>query len=156
MRILGFFAILLLAACAGQPVDPNAACTALARPIAAAAIGLPTGGATIESAKLVGPSALEVRAKLPFATAPAEVAIAAALPEHCQVIGAIAPVDPKAPAIRFQVNLPTQWNGNSLQFGGGGFNGVLVNGLGLPPSARPDLPGPLARGYVTYGTDSGH
>ncbi len=154
--LLPLSSLLLLAACAGQPVDPNAACAALARPIPAAAIGLPTGGATIASAKLVAPSALEVRSKLPFAPAPAEVAIAPALPEHCQVIGAIAPVDPKAPPIRFQVNLPTQWNGNSLQYGGGGFNGVLVTGLGYTPSARPDLPAPLARGYVTFGTDSGH
>jgi len=156
MRILGICAILLLAACASRPVDPTAACTALAQPIPAAAIGLPTGGATIESAKLVAPSALEIRAKVPFGPPPPEVAVAPALPEHCQVIGAIAPIDPKAPPIRFQVNLPTQWNGNSLQYGGGGFNGVLITGLGLTPSARPDRPAPLARGYVTYGTDSGH
>jgi hypothetical protein len=34
------------------------------------------------------------------------------------VVGAIAPVDPKAPPIRFEVNFPTQWNGSSVQFGG--------------------------------------
>ena len=78
------------------------------------------------------------------------------LPQHCRVLGRIAPVDPAAPPILFQVNLPAQWNGRSLQYGGGGFNGVLVTGLGLPPAARFDQPGPLARGYVTYGTDSGH
>ena len=33
---------------------------------------------------------------------------------------------------------------------------MLITGLGLPPSARIDRPGPLARGFVTYGTDSGH
>jgi feruloyl esterase len=33
---------------------------------------------------------------------------------------------------------------------------VLINGLALTTSARPDRPAPLARGYVTYGTDSGH
>jgi feruloyl esterase len=149
-------AALLLAACAGQPVDPNAACAALKQPIPAGAIGLPTGGAVIESATLVAATDLVVRPKVPFGPPPPEVAIGPALPEHCQVVGAIAPVDPKAPAIRFQVNLPTQWNGNSLQYGGGGFNGVLITGLNLTPSARPDRPGPLARGYVTYGTDSGH
>ena len=156
MRIAALLATLLLAACAGTPVDPNAACAALKAPIAAGAIGLATGGATIESVTLVAPSALEVRPKVPFAPPPPEVAIAPALPEHCQVVGAIAPVDPKAPAIRFQVNLPSDWNGNSLQYGGGGFNGTLISGLALTPSARPDLPAPLARGYVTYGTDSGH
>jgi len=111
---------------------------------------------TIESATLVAPTPLMLRPKVPFSPPPPEIAVAPALPEHCQVIGAIAPADPKAPSIRFQVNLPTQWNRSSLQYGGGGFNGVLVNGLSLTPSARPDRPGPLARGYVTYGTDSGH
>jgi feruloyl esterase len=150
-------AAILLAACASKPtIDPQAACAALAQPVPAGAIGLPTAGARIESAKLVAASPLEVRPKTPFGPPPPEVAIGPALPEHCQVLGAIAPVDPQAPPIRFQVNLPTQWNGNSLQYGGGGFNGVLINGLALTPSARPDRPGPLARGYVTYGTDSGH
>jgi feruloyl esterase len=156
MRIATLSAALLLTACASQPVDPTAACLALKAPISASAIGLPSGAAAIESATLVAPSALQVRPKVPFAPPPPEVAIAPALPEHCQVIGAIAPIDPKAPPIRFQVNLPTDWNGRSLQYGGGGFNGVLINGLALTPSPRPDLPGPLARGYVTYGTDSGH
>src|SRR6185503_1175959 len=156
MRYAALSALFALSPCAAQSVDPAAACAALTAPIQAGAIGLPTNGAAIESAKLVAPSALEVRPKVPFGPPPPEVAIAPALPEHCQVIGAIAPVDLKAPPIRFQVNLPTQWNGNSLQYGGGGFNGVLITGLALPPSARPDRPAPLARGYVTYGTDSGH
>ena len=156
MRALLLSALLLFAGCASGPVDPNAACAALAQPIPATAIGLPTSGARIESATLVAPSLLAVRPKVPFAPPPPEVAVAPALPEYCQVAGAIAPVDPKAPPIRFQVNLPTRWNGNSMQYGGGGFNGVLISGLALTPSARPDLPAPLARGYVTYGTDSGH
>ena len=156
MRQFGQILALCLAGCASQSVDPGAACTALMGAIPAAAIGLPSRGATINSATLVAPSALEVRPKVPFAPPPPEIAVAPALPEYCQVTGAIAPVDPAAPPIRFQVNLPTQWNGNSLQYGGGGFNGVLINGLALTPSGRPDLPPPLARGYVTYGTDSGH
>jgi len=43
-----------------------------------------------------------------------------------------------------------------LQYGGGGFNGVLISALGLPPSYPYDKPSPLALGFVTYGTDSGH
>ncbi|HLX81027.1 MAG TPA: tannase/feruloyl esterase family alpha/beta hydrolase [Burkholderiales bacterium] len=156
MKVLLLSAVLLAAGCASKPVDPNAACAALAQPIPAAAIGLPTSGASIESATLVAPSPLSVRPKVPFAPPPPEIAVAPALPEYCQVNGAIAPVDPKAPPIRFQVNLPTQWNGNSLQYGGGGFNGTLISGLALTPSARPDRAAPLALGYVTYGTDSGH
>jgi len=147
MRLFASALALLLAGCAGRFVDPVEGCAAMKEPMK---------GVTIESATLIAPTPLMLRPKLPFSPPPPEIAIAPALPEHCQVIGAIAPADPKAPRIRFQVNLPTQWNGNSLQYGGGGFNGVLINGLSLTPSARPDRPGPLARGYVTYGTDSGH
>ena len=147
MRILASAVALLLAGCAGRPLDPVEGCAAMKEP---------RKGVTIESATLVAPTPLMVRPKVPFSPPPPEIAVAPALPQYCQVIGAIAPADPKAPPIRFQVNLPTRWNGNSLQYGGGGFNGVLITGLGLTPSARPDRPGPLARGYVTYGTDSGH
>jgi feruloyl esterase len=148
--------LVALAGCATRPVDPREACAALMAPVPASAIGLPTRGATIESATLVAPAPPSVPAKLPFQPLPAELRVVPATPEHCRVLGAIAPHDPKAPPIRFQVNLPTQWNGRYLQFGGGGFNGVLVTGLGLPPSAHPDRPAPLARGFVTAGTDSGH
>ena len=79
-----------------------------------------------------------------------------AMPSHCRVVGEIAPLDTTAPPIRFQVNLPVDWNGRAVQYGGGGFNGVLITGLSFPPAARPDAAAPLARGYVTYGTDSGH
>ena len=33
---------------------------------------------------------------------------------------------------------------------------MLITGLGLPPAYPFDKPSPLARGFVTYGTDSGH
>jgi feruloyl esterase len=141
---------------AGKAVDPAQACAALTRPIDEQLIGLPSGGATIESAMLVAPAPLSLNPKPLFSPPPPDFAVIPATPEYCKVVGAIAPVDPKAPPIRFQVNLPTQWNGRSFQYGGAGFNGVLITGLGLPAAARPDLPSPLMRGYVTYGTDSGH
>ena len=43
-----------------------------------------------------------------------------------------------------------------MQYGGGGFNGVLITGLALAPGQPYDAPAPLARGYATVGTDSGH
>lgn len=150
----------LLAGCATAPGGDAVAarpaqerCAALQGSwIDATAIGLPTGGATIDSATLVAATPLSVteRAPTPAAT------ITPALPAHCKVLGRIAPVDPAAPPIQFQVNLPVEWNGRSVQYGGGGFNGVLINALGLLPAQPYGTPGPLAQGYVTYGTDSGH
>lgn len=147
---------LLLSACATAPRDPALACSELAsRSIDAASIGLPTRGAMIDSATLTAASPAGALPNPPFSPLPPEL-IAAALPEHCRVLGTIASVDPQAPPIKFQVNLPSDWNGRSIQYGGGGFNGVLITGLALPPASRPDRPHPLARGYATYGTDSGH
>ncbi|MBC5785733.1 tannase/feruloyl esterase family alpha/beta hydrolase [Ramlibacter sp. USB13] len=124
---------------AGQAIHPNH-------------IGLPSNGAKIDSAVLVTASTASTleRGPTPAAT------IVPALPARCKVLGHIAPVDPNAPPIHFQVNLPVAWNGRSVQYGGGGFNGVLITGEALVPAARYDQPGPLAQGYVTYGTDSGH
>jgi feruloyl esterase len=133
--------------------DPKAGCAALAgTTIAPAQIGLPSGAATIDSATLTSPSTLTVAERGPTPAA----MITPAAPEYCKLLGRIAPLDPKAPAILFQVNLPTQWNGRSVQYGGGGFNGVLITALGLVPAAPYDKPSPLAQGFVTVGTDSGH
>jgi hypothetical protein len=106
----------------------------------------------IDSATLQAPSQLIV-----FERGPTPAArIAPANPAFCKVLGHIEPTDPKAPPINFEVNLPVEWNGRSVQYGGGGFNGTLITGLGLPPAYPFDKPSPLARGFVTYGTDSGH
>ena len=74
----------------------------------------------------------------------------------CKVLGTIDPVNMSAPAITFEVNLPTTWNGKTLQLGGGFFDGVLVTGLGGTVGAKASTPPPLAQGYVTIGSDSGH
>ncbi len=141
------------ALCAVAPTSE--ACAKLKEAVPANSIGLPNGGIAIEQAELMPPAPL-AEAELPFGPLPPFVAVTPATPEYCKVVGAIAPVDPKAPPIRFQVNLPTQWNGSSVQYGGGGFNGMLITGLLLPPLARADQASPLALGFVTYGTDSGH
>lgn len=147
----------LLTACSSRGAltgaDLKAGCAALAgTTIAPAQIGLPSGAATIDTATwtAAAPMAVAERGPTPAAT------ITPATPDHCKVIGKIAPLDPKAPNIVFQVNLPAQWNGRSVQYGGGGFNGVLITGLSLVPAAPYDKPAPLAQGYVTVGTDSGH
>jgi feruloyl esterase len=73
------------------------------------------------------------------------------LPAYCSVNGSMAPVDssPNAKPINFQVTFPPRWNGRSAQLGGGGMNGTIPGLTGGPGS-------PFARGYVTYGSDSGH
>lgn len=76
--------------------------------------------------------------------------------EFCKVMGNIHPVTYNAPDIEFEVNLPSNWNGKSLQFGGGGFNGTVVTGLGRYVKQPSSEATPLARGYVTLGSDSGH
>jgi hypothetical protein len=110
-------------------------CTALTgATIPKSAIGLPTSGAVVESASFV---------------------VDPVTGTYCKLSGGIKPVDPSAPDIKFQVNLPEHWNGKMLQFGGGGMNGIVATGVRLYLFA-PAKPQPLARGYVTFGSDSGH
>lgn len=124
--------------------DPAASCKALSSASA--------GATSIDTAALVDATPFAVAEK---GATPAG-RVSPATPSFCRVLGHVDPVDPKAPPIRFEVNLPLQWNGRSVQYGGGGFNGVLITGVTLPPAAPFDGPSPLARGFVTYGTDSGH
>ena len=107
--------------------------------IPATSIGLPTNGATIVSATFV--TAMDS---------------GNTNGEFCKVLGGIHAVDPTAPDIKFEVNLPTRWNNRVLHMGGGGFDGTLVNGLGGASNQIPTSPTPLALGYVTLGSDSGH
>lgn len=124
--------------------DAVAACAALS--------GAGAGATRIDAAALSEPKPLSVAEGGPTPAA----RITPATPAFCRVLGHIDPTDPKAPPIRFQLNLPLKWNGRSVQYGGGGFNGVLITGLALPPAAPFDSASPLARGFATYGTDSGH
>jgi feruloyl esterase len=155
-RALATLAVMaVLAGCATAPLtaNPQPACAALAgMVIPSAAIGLPSGVATLDSAVLVAASEQAVAERGPTPAG----RITPALPLHCKVLGRIAPIHGDSPSIHFQVNLPVHWNGRSVQYGGGGFNGVLITGTALVPAARFDQPAPLTRGYVTYGTDSGH
>ncbi len=107
--------------------------------IPSGAIGLPTSGGVVVSASLVMTNDAGNRNG-----------------EFCKILGSIHPVDPLAPDIRFQLNLPTSWNNRSLQMGGGGFDGSVVTGLGGASNQVATAPTPLAQGYVTLGSDSGH
>ena len=135
----GAAAAALLAGCASEPAVRPAtelatACgTFQGRAIAPGRIGLPSGEAKVDTAQWM-----------------------AASPASCRLLGTIAPLDPKAPKIHFQLNLPANWNGKALQYGGGGFNGVLITGLAPLRDAPNSAPTPLAQGYATFGTDSGH
>ncbi len=119
---------------------PQEACAALANlTIEPGAISLPTHGATINAATLVAADAKDNPNG-----------------EFCQVLGAILPVDPAAPNINFEINLPSQWNNKALHYGGGGYDGALVTGLANVRFFKPGTETPLKRGYVTFGSDSGH
>jgi hypothetical protein len=155
MRRFQFDRIALLATTLAGLSTINAASAAtLADDAASVCSGLAgsSGAVTIDAATLQAPSPLSVAERGPTPSG----RVTPANPAFCKVLGSIAPTDAKAPLIKFEVNLPVEWNGRSLQYGGGGFNGVLISGLGLPPAYPFDKPSPLARGFVTYGTDSGH
>lgn len=142
--VAAIVAALNAAGCASNLPAPPSSPTACAElngiAIAPQAIGLPTTGAVVTSAVIV----------------PAAGTGVATVAEYCKVLGDINPVDATAPKIKFQVNLPSNWNGKALMFGGGGYNGVLATGLGNVPAGPADKPAPLARGYATFGSDSGH
>jgi feruloyl esterase len=161
--LLGGLALLQGCSTPAPPAGPpqldagaQARCAALAGTVIPGSVlalpGIASGAATIDSASFLRETVLSLSDRGPTPAA----MINPATPNFCKVLGHIAPVDPAAPNINFQVNLPESWNGRSVQYGGGGFNGVLISGLGLLPAARYEAPAPLAQGYVTVGTDSGH
>lgn len=125
--VLGAALLALTGQQSTQAQDPCASLKGLVIP--ASAIGKPTSGA--------------------------QVTAAAVTDNYCKVTGAIRPVDRSAPDINFQVNLPADWNGKAVHFGGAGYNGSVVTGMGptaVPPGVRPAI----AQGYATFGSDSGH
>ena len=107
--------------------------------ILASAIGLPTGGATVETALAVG------------ASEPKNVD-----GDFCKVTGTIRNATASTAVFEFEVNLPNRWNGRALQMGGGGYDGSLVNALGPYTLQLPGEETPLKRGYVTLGSNGGH
>jgi len=93
------------------------------RSIPAPVIGLPTRGALIWSASVVKAAAPGNRNG-----------------EYCRIVGSIRAVQDTTPDIRFEVNLPSRWNGRALQMGGGGYSGVVVSGTEPMPFAPDSTP----------------
>lgn len=131
----------------GDSLNPPAAAAApltcsqlVGKTVPAASIGLPTTGATVSAAT----------------TMPASGSGATAVGEYCLVSGAISPVDPAAPQIKFQIAMPTTWNSKIMMFGGGGYDGTIPAPTGNVPAGPTTQLTPLGRGYATFASDSGH
>ena len=119
-----------------QAAVPAPCATMNHREVPASVIALPTRGAFVQKARhMNGPAG-----------------------GFCMLLGQIRSIDPNADPIRFELNLPDTWNGKALQYGGGAFNGYLHESDGLRATVLGDRrePAPLARGYATFGSDSGH
>lgn len=141
---IGFAALCALSGCVNHPPAPPGAlaCSQMLNIVVpASAIALPTDGAIVSSATEV------------LVAAPAGEK---SLPAYCKVLGSITALDPSAPSIRFELDLPAEWNGKALMLGGGGFNGTIPHTAGNIPAGPVDRPVPLARGYAVFASDSGH
>lgn len=138
---------------ANAQIDGPGACEALAAmDVPTDAMRISTGGVNVATA---------VFAPATARTTADNGDIVLELPAHCIVQGEIAPVDPEAPPILFNVNLPAEWNGKALQSGGGGLGGNRNTAPGRKASGRFDPQPytdtyPLTDGYVTFGGDEGH
>jgi feruloyl esterase len=133
-------ALSTLAGCASKQEPPTACTGLLNTQIPAAAIGLPTTGAMVTATELM----------------PATGTGAAAVGAYCKLSADIYPVDPKAPHIKLTVNLPANYNGKGLMLGGGGYNGTIPASNGNIPAGPANTLVPLAQGYATFSSDSGH
>lgn len=136
--------LFVLTACTTTP-PPQAStpksCTELnTLTLPASAIGLPTNGARVISTELIAAAGTGPKA----------------IGAYCKLVGEIKPVDPSAPAIRFQLDLPEQWNKRALMLGGGGYDGTIPDPAANVPAGPIDQPTPLGRGYATFSSDSGH
>ncbi|ADJ45778.1 feruloyl esterase [Amycolatopsis mediterranei S699] len=115
---------------AASPAAPDCAGLAGVR-IPASVMSLPTSGGVVTAASVVPGG-------------------------YCRVDADLHPVDPAAPAIKLRVALPLAWNHKALMFGGGGYNGTIPDVTANVPFGPADRPAPLARGYATFASDSGH
>ena len=141
-RSCGFIlAAALLVASGSARAVPALSCPDMAaQTIPASAIGLLTTGAAV--------------------TAAVDIAAGGSAPqthgEYCQVSISINPVDPHAPKILMQLDLPEAWNKRAMMYGGGGYNGSIPKLTDNVPAGPADKLTPLGRGYAVFASDSGH
>jgi pimeloyl-ACP methyl ester carboxylesterase len=139
-RTAGIFVVVAGLAIASHAQETTHLATADCAPlkdfsIPASAIGLPTSGATVQTAVTSSGTTTGV---------------------FCQVAGIVKAKNPASPNLQFEVNLPLDWNRRALQMGGGGYDGSLVTGA-TPFTLQPaNTPTPLKQGFVTLGSDGGH
>lgn len=124
------------------------------RAAALALAGLLTGAAPANALSKCNPAALAGLgvANVTIVSA-VDVPASGANPELCNVLGTVRTTGFGAPdgSARFELSLPSPWNGKFLFFGSGGLAGTLS------PSANPvDILEAPAKGYATIVTDTGH
>src|SRR3954466_12769411 len=108
---------LMLCGTVALPRIAVAADRALGADAAAACAAL--SGAGADAVKIDAAALTEAKPLTVMDAGPTPAArITPAPPHFCGVLGHIGPTDAKAPPIRFQLNLPLQWNGRSVQYGG--------------------------------------
>jgi pimeloyl-ACP methyl ester carboxylesterase len=166
-------ALAVLAACGGSDETPAVVAPVVPQPIVLATVTAKTpctslsGKTLAASAIKIASGKAEITSAILVAAAPAQVTGSGAaaihnpaVPEFCKVNGTISPIDPAAPLINFQVNLPTAWNQKAAHLGGSGLNGSIPDSLNThrnaPESQPADVGGPLTKGYIELGSDGGH
>ena len=81
------------------------------------------------------------------------------LPNHCVVTGKmndrVGPIDGRPYAIKFEMRLPTNWNGRFLYQANGGIDGSVVPAYGVDLGGGPVSTG-LIRGFAVISSDAGH
>lgn len=119
----------------------------------------PADCAALQKLQLPGVALSEVSAEWIPAGPTANPVLAGArlqLPAHCRLQGTLdrrKGADGVSYGIGFALALPAAWNGRFLFQGGGGFNGILANPIGLVGAGESPA---LARGFAVASTDSGH
>ena len=138
--LAAFTGFWLATASAPSAASPDAACAELAKlSVPASSIQLPTGGARVTSAVQMAASSQPPRTVGSF----------------CRVMAEIASANTGQP-IKMELNLPDDWNGKALMYGGGGYNGSILSTGGTIRLQPADVTIPLGRGYATFASNSGH